>query len=84
MVHDTLSIIVAISMTKLFAKLFKGEKMLSLLLGIGTGVCGAAVSPITPVQFGIWSGINLHKIAHVAAAAALQTPMLWRSVCCLN
>lgn len=109
LVHDTLTIIVAISMTMLFAKLFKGEKMLSLLLGIGTGVCGAAaiaavspivkaddedtaigagiialmgtifaigyallrpILPITPIQFGIWSGISLHEIAHVAAAAA--------------
>lgn len=109
LVHDALTIIVAISTTLLFAKLFKGEKMLSLLLSIGTGVCGAAAIaavspivgaddedtalgagiialvgtvfaiayailrpflPITPVQFGIWSGISLHEIAHVAAAAA--------------
>lgn len=113
LVHDTLTIIVAISMTMLFAKLFKGEKMLSLLLGIGTGVCGAAaiaavspivnaddedtaigagiialmgtifaiayallrpLLPITPIQFGIWSGISLHEIAHVAAAAAPAGP----------
>lgn len=113
LVHDTLTIIVAISMTMLFAKLFKGEKMLSLLLGIGTGVCGAAAIaavspivkadeedtaigagivalmgtifaivyallrpflPITPIQFGIWSGISLHEIAHVAAAAATAGP----------
>lgn len=109
LVHDILSIILAIFLTLLFAKLFKGEKKLSLLLGIGTGVCGAAaiaaVSPIVEaddedtaigagiialvgtvfttayallrpvlsigaVQFGIWSGISLHEIAHVAAAAS--------------
>ncbi len=28
------------------------------------------ILPITPIQFGIWSGISLHEIAHVAAAAA--------------
>ncbi|WP_407313623.1 YeiH family protein [Desulfosporosinus sp. SB140] len=113
LVHDVLSIFIGISITILFAKLFKGEKMLSLLLGIGTGVCGAAaiaavspivnaddedtalgagiialigtvfaigyalirpVLPITPVQFGIWSGISLHEIGHVAAAAATAGP----------
>lgn len=109
LVHDVLTIIAAISLTLLFSRLFKGEKKLSLLLGIGTGVCGAAAIaavspiveaddedtamgagiialvgtiftigyalirpflPITSVQFGIWSGISLHEIAHVAAAAA--------------
>ncbi|WP_434509692.1 YeiH family protein [Desulfitobacterium sp. AusDCA] len=109
LVHDTLSIIVAIATTLLLAKFFKADMNLSLLLGIGTGVCGAAaiaaISPIvkaededtaigagiialmgtlfaityalirpflplTPTQFGIWSGISLHEIAHVAAAAA--------------
>ncbi|WP_425802951.1 YeiH family protein [Desulfitobacterium sp. Sab5] len=109
LVHDTLSIIVAIATTMLLAKFFKADMNLSLLLGIGTGVCGAAaiaaISPIvkaededtaigagiialmgtlfaityalirpflplTPTQFGIWSGISLHEIAHVAAAAA--------------
>jgi Predicted membrane protein len=113
LLHDTLTIIISISMTVLFARLFKGEKMLSLLLGIGTGVCGAAAIaavspivnaddedtaigagivalmgtvfaiafallrpflPITPIQFGIWSGISLHEIAHVAAAAAPAGP----------
>lgn len=109
LVHDILSIIVAILTTQLLAKLLKADAMLSLLLGIGTGVCGAAAIaavspivkaddedtaigagiialmgtlfaityalirpylPITPIQFGIWSGISLHEIAHVAAAAA--------------
>ena len=109
LVHDALSIIVAIATTMVLAKFFKADMNLSLLLGIGTGVCGAAAIavvspivkaddedtaigvgiialmgtlfaityaliqpflPITPVQFGIWSGISLHEIAHVAAAAA--------------
>lgn len=109
LVHDALSIILAISLTLLFAKFFKAEKKLSLLLGVGTGVCGAAaiaaVSPIveaddedtaigagiialvgtvftvaytlirpflpmSDAMFGIWSGISLHEIAHVAAAAS--------------
>ncbi len=109
LVHDALSIIIAIVLTLFFAKLFKAEKKLSLLLGVGTGVCGAAaiaaVSPIVeaddedtaigagiialvgtiftvvytlirpflPISdtlFGIWSGISLHEIAHVAAAAS--------------
>lgn len=107
--HDILTIILAISATMLLAKLFKADRGLSLLLGIGTGVCGAAaiaaVSPIlqaddedtaisagiialagtlfalgyaflqpylglSPVEYGIFSGISLHEIAHVAAAAA--------------
>ncbi|WP_353852738.1 putative sulfate exporter family transporter [Dehalobacter restrictus] len=109
LLHDVVTIIVAVGTTMLLARLFKGEKVLSLLLGIGTGVCGAAaiaavspivkaddedtaigvgiialtgtifalgyamvrpILPITPEQFGIWSGISLHEIAHVAAAAA--------------
>lgn len=90
------------------AKKFQADKQLSLLLGVGTGVCGAAaiaaVSPIlqtkeedtaigigiiafigtifsiiytvlqpflplTDIQYGIWSGISLHELAHVALAA---------------
>lgn len=113
LVHDALNIAVAIGTTLFLAKLLKAEKMLSLLLGIGTGVCGAAaiaavspivnadeedtalgagiialigtffavgyallrpVLPLTPAQFGIWSGISLHEIAHVAAAAGTAGP----------
>jgi uncharacterized integral membrane protein (TIGR00698 family) len=111
--HAALTIILAISATLLVSKLLKGEKQLSLLLGVGTGVCGAAaiaaVSPIfktddedtaidvglvalvgtlftlaytflfpylglTPSQYGMWSGISLHEIAHVAAAAGPAGP----------
>lgn len=97
----------------LLAKLFKANSSLSLLLGIGTGVCGAAaiaaVSPIlkakdedtaigagiialvgtifaitytilrpflplTDLQYGVWSGVGLHEIAHVALAGAPAGP----------
>lgn len=107
--RDVGTIVFAIAVTMLLAKLFKADTSLSLLLGIGTGVCGAAaiaaVSPIlkakdedtamgagiialvgtvfaigytllrpllplTAMQYGIWSGISLHEIAHVALAGA--------------
>src|SRR5680860_519099 len=87
--------------------------MLSFLLGVGTGECGAAAIaavapivgsddedtalgvgiialmgtlftlvytflmpylPLTPTAYGIWSGISLHEIAHVVAAAAPAGP----------
>lgn len=109
LLRDVVTVIFAILMTLLIAKWLKGDHSLSLLLGIGTGVCGAAaiaaVSPIlkakdedtalgagmiafvgtvfavgytllqpflplTPEQYGIWSGISLHELAHVALAAA--------------
>src|SRR5690625_3903841 len=91
------------------AKLFKADKNISFLLGVGTGVCGAAaiaavapivkakdedtaigvgiialmgtifaivytllrpILPLLPIEYGIWSGISLHELAHVAIAAA--------------
>lgn len=109
LVHGLITIVAAIILTMMFAKLMKAEHNLSFLLGVGTGVCGAAaiaaVSPIikasdedtaigvgiialtgtvfavvysflrpdlplTPELYGVWSGISLHEIAHVAAAAA--------------
>lgn len=109
LVHGIGTIIFSIFLTILIAKWLKADFSLSLLLGIGTGVCGAAaiaaVSPIlkvkeedtaigagiialvgtlfaiaytilrpfihlTDIQYGIWSGIGLHEIAHVALAAA--------------
>ncbi|MFC2947283.1 YeiH family protein [Virgibacillus sediminis] len=102
-------IIFSILLTVYLAKKFKASTQLSLLLGVGTGVCGAAaiaaVSPIvkakeedtaigvgiialagtifsiiyalimpflplTEEQFGIWAGLSLHELAHVALAAA--------------
>ncbi|WP_048827872.1 YeiH family protein [Bacillus sp. B-jedd] len=107
LVRDVGTIIFSILIMMLLAKLFKADSSLSLLLGIGTGICGAAaiaaVSPIlkakeedtaigagiialvgtifaitytvvrpylplTDLQYGIWSGIGLHEIAHVALA----------------
>lgn len=109
LVRDVGTIIFAIAVTLIIAKLIKADLPLSLLVGIGTGVCGAAaiaaVSPIlkskeedtaisvgmvalmgtvfsvaytiirpflplSNVNYGIWSGISLHEIAHVALAAA--------------
>lgn len=109
MMRDVISVIFAIALTLLIAKWLKADMSLSLLLGIGTGVCGAAaiaaVSPIlkakekdtalgagliaflgtivaigytlvqpllplTDTQYGVWSGVSLHEIAHVALAAA--------------
>lgn len=109
LIYDAGVIVFAISVTLMLAKVLKADIPLSLLLGIGTGVCGAAaiaaVSPIlkakdddtaigvgiialvgtifsvgytlvrpiidlTSSQYGIWSGISLHEIAHVALAAA--------------
>ncbi|WP_107943520.1 YeiH family protein [Metasolibacillus fluoroglycofenilyticus] len=107
LVKDVGTIVFSIVLTMFLAKLLKADTSLSLLLGIGTGVCGAAaiaaVSPIlkakdedtaigagiialvgtifavtytiirpliplTDIQYGIWSGISLHEIAHVALA----------------
>jgi len=109
LVYDVGTIVFSILTTLLLAKILKADIALSLLLGIGTGVCGAAaiaaVSPIlnakeedtaigvgiialvgtifavgytllrpivhlTSLQYGVWCGISLHEIAHVALAAA--------------
>lgn len=103
------TIVFSILVTMLIAKWMKADSSISMLVGVGTGVCGAAaiaaVSPIikakeedtaisvgiialigtifaiiytivrpyldlSAVQYGIWSGISLHEIAHVALAAA--------------
>ncbi|RDW15643.1 YeiH family protein [Oceanobacillus chungangensis] len=102
------TIAVAILLTLLLAKLFKADSEISLLLGIGTGVCGAAAIaaaapiikskdedtaisvgiialvgtifsiiyalilpflPISDTQYGVWAGLSLHELAHVALAA---------------
>ncbi|MFK2825356.1 putative sulfate exporter family transporter [Bacillus sp. B190/17] len=99
----------AIFLTIGLAKWLKADKMISLLLGVGTGVCGAAaiaaiapivksedddtaisvgiialvgtifaiaytilrpILPLSAIDYGIWSGISLHEIAHVALAGA--------------
>lgn len=109
LLKDAAVITFAVLMTVGLGKLLKAEPTLTLLLGVGTGVCGAAaiasVSPIlkaddedtaigvgiialvgtvfsvaytflrpflplSSLQYGIWSGISLHEIAHVALAGA--------------
>lgn len=109
LVRDAFVIIFAISFTVWLAKRFKADKNISLLLGVGTGVCGAAAIaaiapivkakdedtaisvgiialmgtvfaigytllrpflPLIPTDFGVWAGISLHELAHVAIAAA--------------
>lgn len=106
---DAGTIIFAISITMLLAKWLKADTSISLLLGVGTGVCGAAaIAAVAPIikakdedtatsvgiialvgtifsigytlllptlnmsaeKYGIWSGISLHELAHVALAAA--------------
>lgn len=108
-VRDAIIITFAIFVTIWLGKLFKANKMITLLLGVGTGVCGAAaiaaiapivkskdedtaigvgiialmgtifsiaytllypILPISPTAYGMWSGMSLHEIAHVALAAA--------------
>ncbi|MDP4125711.1 MAG: putative sulfate exporter family transporter [Bacillota bacterium] len=50
LVHDAITIVVAIATTMLLAKLLKADMNLSLLLGIGTGVCGAAaIAAVSPI-----------------------------------
>lgn len=106
--RGAITIVFAIALMLLIAKLIKADMSLSMLLGVGTGVCGAsaiaAVSPIikskdedtaigvgiialmgtvfaitytiirtylplSDIDYGIWSGVSLHEIAHVALAA---------------
>ncbi|MGM8364958.1 YeiH family protein [Virgibacillus sp. W0181] len=108
LLRDAVVIIFAILATIWIAKVLKADSMISLLLGVGTGVCGAAaiaavapivkakeedtaigvgiialmgtvfaiiytvlrpILPMIPVDYGIWSGISLHELAHVAIAA---------------
>ncbi len=108
LVRDAGVIIFAILLTVWIGKKLKANPMITLLLGVGTGVCGAAAIaaiapivkskeddtaisvgiialvgtifaigytivrpflPITAAEYGMWSGISLHEIAHVALAA---------------
>ncbi len=109
LVRDLGVIAFAILMTVWLAKRFKADKTISLLLGVGTGVCGAAAVaaiapiikakdedtaigvgiialmgtifaisytiirpflPLDDIEYGMWVGISLHEIAHVALAGA--------------
>lgn len=108
-VRDAGVITFAILGTMWLAKRLKADENISLLAGVGTGVCGAAaiaavgpivkskdkdtaigvamialvgtifsiiytilhpILPLTDIQYGIWSGMTLHELAHVALAAA--------------
>ncbi|HDZ6247517.1 TPA: putative sulfate exporter family transporter [Staphylococcus aureus] len=63
-------ILFSIGLMLLLNKYIKGDKNLILLLGIGTGVCGAAaIAAVSPEVFGVWSGTSLHEIAHVILAS---------------
>lgn len=107
--RDVLVIAFAIGLMVLLAKWLKADNSISMLLGVGTGVCGAAaiaavapiikakdedtaigvgiiamlgtvfaigytvlrpIVPLLPTEYGIWSGMSLHELAHVAIAAA--------------
>lgn len=103
----------AVVLTVWLGKRFKADPGITLLLAIGTGICGAAAIaavspllqtkdgdtaigagmialvgtvfavgytllrpflPVDDLQYGVWSGISLHEIAHVALAAAPAGP----------
>lgn len=109
LVRDAGIIVVAILLTVWLAKKLKANPTISLLLGVGTGVCGAAaiaavapiikaedddtaisvgiialmgtifgimytilrpILPLTPAEYGAWTGMSLHEIAHVVLAGA--------------
>lgn len=106
--RDALVIVFAIGLTMWLAKIWMADTSISLLLAIGTGVCGAAaiaavapivgakeedtaigvgiialmgtvfaisytlirpLLPLLPTEFGVWAGMTLHELAHVAIAA---------------
>lgn len=108
LIKDTIVIAFAVLSMIGLAKLFKADFKLSLLLGVGTGVCGAAaIAAVAPIikakdedtgisvgiialigtifsigyifirpvldisnnDYGAWSGMSLHELAHVALAA---------------
>lgn len=109
LIRDAGVIIFAICMTVWLARRMKADQNISLLLGVGTGICGAAaiaavapimkvkeedtaisvgiialmgtvfaitytilrpLLPLDSVQYGMWAGMSLHEIAHVALAGA--------------
>lgn len=109
LIRDIGTIIFVMLTMLLIAKWLKADFILSLLLAVGTAVCGAAaiaavspivkskeedtafgvgvialgstifsliytvIRPILPISgadYGVWSGISLHEIAHVALEAA--------------
>src|SRR5699024_5295686 len=109
LIRDAVIIMLAIGLMIWLARALKADQTLSLMLGVGTGVCGAAaiaavapivkardedtaigvgmialmgtifsvfytiirpILPISALDYGLWSGISLHELAHVALAAA--------------
>lgn len=109
LLRDAGTVLFSIIFTSWIGKKLKADPSLSLLLGIGTGVCGAAaiaavspilkakdedtalgagiialigtifsivyisLRPLLPIasnKYGIWAGISLHEVAHVALSAA--------------
>lgn len=109
LLRDMAVIAFAILLTVWLGKRLKADQTISLLLGVGTGVCGAAaIAAIAPIikakdedtaisvgiialvgtifaisytvlrpflplddmEYGMWVGISLHEIAHVALAGA--------------
>jgi len=98
----------SILMMIIIGKLLKADQQLTFLLGVGTGICGAAaiaatapiikakeeetaisiaiialmgtifsiiytilmpLLPLSSISYGVWSGLSLHELAHVALAA---------------
>src|SRR5699024_2447751 len=50
LLRDAIIIIIAIGLMIWLAKVLKADKMISLLLGVGTGVCGAAaIAAVAPI-----------------------------------
>ncbi|MCA0174541.1 YeiH family protein [Bacillus sp. RAR_GA_16] len=109
LIRDIGTIVFVMVIMMMLAKWLKADFNLSLLLAVGTAICGAAaiaavspivkskeedtaigvgiialagtvfallytvlrpVLPISGAAYGIWSGVSLHEIAHVALAAA--------------
>lgn len=109
LLFDLCVIVFSIAVTIWLAKLFRADKNISLLVGVGTGICGAAaiaaiapiikakddetamsigiiallgtifaiiytfvrtIIPFDDMEYGLWSGLSLHEIAHVALAGA--------------
>ncbi|TFE00865.1 YeiH family protein [Jeotgalibacillus sp. R-1-5s-1] len=105
--RDAAVIIFAIFATIWLAKKLRADRSISMLVAVGTGVCGAAaiaavapiirakerdtaiavgmiallgtifalaytllrpILPLDDVQYGMWVGLSLHEIAHVALA----------------
>lgn len=108
LVKSIFAIALSIVLMYIFQKWWKMDKSVSFLLGVGTGICGAAaiaavapiikakssdtaisiaiialtgtvfsivytlllpIFPIDNMSFGVWSGLSLHELAHVALAA---------------